>query len=701
MSLHMRPYSSPARTRAFVRGVLIAAVFAMAAGTVFPRASQSPSGPFTAPPAVPAVATPVSQYPPLGSGISAEEKASLQTAVDALSTKVASLKRQYASGPMADRVADVEIYLDAVRRPLKYDERLYAPRDSTPVATALQTLAVGTMRAEQLAQGRAPWMAHSGVRGFYSRIDGSAQPYILTMPESYDAANRREYRLDVFMHGRDDTVLEQQFMAKSTTAYASKPFGAGPDRFMLQPYGRYTNASRFAGETDGLEAIESVAKAYPIDRNRIVMAGFSMGGASAWSYGVHFADRWVAVAPGAGFTETAVFLRSALERQPQNPVQQKLWHMYDSTDYALNTFNVPVVAYSGAIDAQKQAADAMASAMQQEGLTLEHIIGPGTGHAYEPAARQRIQDTLDQVAAKGRNAVPNEIRFTTWMLRYNTMFWLTVDAMDEEWQRARVDARIHDNIIDLATTNVTALHLNFAPRLAPFAAGTTPAVHIDGATVASVPVASDRSLSIGLVKDRNGWRRGELAAASLRKSHGLQGPIDDAFMDGFMIVRPTGKPLSEALGRWAQAQADYAISEWVHFFRGEPRVRRDTDVTAADIASNNLVLFGDPSSNAVYKRIAGRLPIDWRADGVGVGARRFSRDHAPVFVYPNPLNPRKYVVVNSGFTFHDQSNNDMQSPKLPDWAVVDITKPGNNYSYLPLFVEAQGFFDETWKLKQP
>jgi hypothetical protein len=69
-----------------------------------------------------------------------------------------------------------------------------------------------------------------------------------------------------------------------------------------------------------------------------------------------------------------------------------------------------------------------------------------------------------------------------------------------------------------------------------------------------------------------------------------------------------------------------------------------------------------------------------------------------VFIFPNPLNARRYVVINSGFTFHDQSNNDMQSPKLPDWAIVDITKPGNNYKYLPLFVAAQGFFGEDWTL---
>ena len=670
------------------RALVCSAVLVASVGaTLWTSAAQNPQ------PAAPA------QFPPLGTGVSAAEKATLKAAVDELEAKVAALKQKYRSGPMSDRIADVEVYLDAVRRPLKYDERLYAGRGSTPVSYALQTLATGSERAQQLADGSAPWMTLSGVRGFYSRIDGSAQPYVLTMPESYDAAAKRQYRLDVFMHGRDDTVLEQQFMTKSITGYTSKPFAAGPDRFMMQPYGRYTNASRFAGETDGLEAIASVQKAYPIDANRIVMAGFSMGGASAWSYIVHFADRWVAGAPGAGFTETEEFLRGGLARQPQNAVQRTLWHMYDSTDYAINTFNVPVVAYSGAIDAQKQAADAMAAAMLDEGLTLEHIIGPNTAHAYEPAARQRVQDRLDLLTAKGRNPVPHEIRFTTWMLRYNRMFWITVDAMEQEWARARVTAKIDGDTITVTTTNVTALGLTFDPGLAPFAVGTRPTLTIDGEAIRLPMVGRDQSLTARLVRTGNSWKSGELPSAGLRKAHGLQGPIDDAFMDTFVIVRPTGKAFSEALGTWEQAQADYAISEWVHFYRGEPRVKNDTDVTAADIASGNLVLFGDPSSNTVYKRITDRLPIRWRADGVTVAGEKFDASHVPVFIFPNPLNPRKYVVINSGFTFHDQSNNDMQSPKLPDWAVVDITKPGNNYRYLPLFVESQGFFDEAWRVK--
>jgi hypothetical protein len=128
----------------------------------------------------------LAQFPPLGTGVSAEEKAALQAGVDALAVKVAAPRKKPRTGQMADRVADVEVYLDAVRRPLKYGERLYAGRGSTPVAYARQTLTTGNDRADQLADGRAPWMTESGVRGFYSRIDGSAQPYILTMPLNYD-----------------------------------------------------------------------------------------------------------------------------------------------------------------------------------------------------------------------------------------------------------------------------------------------------------------------------------------------------------------------------------------------------------------------------------------------------------------------------------------------------------------------------------
>jgi pimeloyl-ACP methyl ester carboxylesterase len=475
------------------------------------------------------------------------------------------------------------------------------------------------------------------------------------------------------------------------------PLTPGPDRLILQPFGRYSNASRFAGETDVLEAIESVEKAYAIDENRIVMTGFSMGGASAWQFGVHFADRWAAVSAGAGFTETTDFLKLTPQTMPP-AYQQTLWHMYDVKDYALNTFNTPIVAYSGEIDAQKQAADVMEKAIRDEGMTLEHLIGPKTAHAYEPATRLKLIARLDELAAKGRNQTPAEIRFTTWMLRYNKMHWIEVEGMDREWERARVDAKVDGDLVRITTVNVSGLHLNWGAGLAPGPAARKLALEIDGQKLVLPAVAADRSLTARLVRANGRWRFGTFPPNVLRKIHGLQGPIDDAFMDSFVIVRPTGKPFTDVLGQWEQSQLAFAVGEWQGVFRGEPRVKDDIAVNDADIAAHNLVLFGDPSSNSVYKRIAGRLPITWTSAGVTVGGQTYSAaDHAPVMIFPNPLNPKRYVVINSGFTFHDQSNNDLQSPKLPDWAVVNIMEPGNRQ--LPLSVKAEGFFDELWKLR--
>ena len=81
---------------------------------------------------------------------------------------------------------------------------------------------------------------------------------------------------------------------------------------MLHLYGRFCNASKLAGEVDFFEALDAVKKHYPIDENRIVIRGFSMGGASAWHIGAHFAGLWAAVAPGAGFSESAQFLHLTL-----------------------------------------------------------------------------------------------------------------------------------------------------------------------------------------------------------------------------------------------------------------------------------------------------------------------------------------------------------------------------------------------------
>ncbi len=372
--------------------------------------------------------------------------------------------------------------------------------------------------------------------------------------------------------------------------------------------------------------------------------------------------------------------------------------MYDSTDYAGNLFNCPTVAYSGADDTQKQAADMMVAAAKREGLTFAYLIGPHTKHAYEPETKKELAKEIDALAEKGRDETPAEVRFTTYTLRYNRDAWVTVDGLEKHWERAQVNAKLAAGGITADTKNVTALTLALPAGKSPFDKAT---VTIDGAKIAGGPAAADRSWTAHFRKVDGKWKRVDSADdGSLAKRHGLQGPIDDAFMDSFVMVKPTGKPMNEKVGAWVDREMKHAVAHWRKQFRGEARVVADDALTDAEIASSNLVLWGDPSSNKVLAKIADKLPIRWDGDKIVVGADPYSAaDHVPLLIYPNPLNPKRYVVLNSGFTFreYDYLNNARQISKLPDYAVIDVRTPPS--SRRPGAIAAAGFFDEQWRLQ--
>ena len=587
--------------------------------------------------------------PPAGIEVPAADRAELETGLARLRASTAKLRANLL-------LPDVLIYQEAVRYALQYNE-FFKPVE---IAAAKTLLAQGQTRADQLAAGESPWTTATGfiVRGYVSKIDKSIQPYGLVIPAGFAAD--RSHRLDAWFHGRNETLSEVNFL----TDRQKNPGEFTPrDTIVLHLYGRFCNANRFAGEVDLFEALDAVKRAYAIDDNRIVVRGFSMGGASTWQFGAHYPGLWAAVMPGAGFSETAQFLR--LKEMPPE-WEQKLWHLYDAADYAENFFNVPVIEYHGEIDPQKQAGDVMERAMSEVGLKLPRVEGPQTPHRYHPDSKVTLEAMLTPIVERGRDPNPTQIKFTTWTLAYNQMKWITIDALGQHWQRARIEADGEK----IATSNVQAFSITRAGHFV-----------VDGVTQASGPAH--------LRKVNGKWT---VVASDhlpgLHKIHALQGPIDDAFLSSFVFVTPTGKPQSPATAPWVAAEEKHAIAEWRRQFRGDAQVRDDRDITDADIAASNLILWGDPGSNRILARIAAKLPLRWPTEA----------SQALIMIYPNPLNPKKYVVLNSGFTFRefDYLNNARQSPKLPDYAIVDTTTPPDG-RYPGKIVKA-GFFNEDWKM---
>ncbi len=643
----------------------------------------------------------VRRVPPSGVTISDDDKSELTEGVARLDREIEALKRELMSKPaLLQLLPDVQIYHKAVHWAVAYNE--FFKTNEPQVARLL--LKQGMERAQSLREGRTPWATATGlvVRGYISRIDDSVQPYGLVVPTSYRPDSAHEHRLDIWFHGRGETLTELDFInGRQRSPGEFVPQNA----FVLHTYGRYCNGSKFAGETDTFEALEHVKRHYPIDENKLVVRGFSLGGAACWHTAVHYAGLWAAAAPGAGFSETPDFLK-VFQSEKLKPTwyEQKLWHLYDCTDWALNLVHCPTVAYSGEVDKQKQAADMMTTAMAKAGLDLVHIIGPKTAHKYHSDSIKEINRRMDSIVGLGRNPVPSRVRFVTWTLKYDRMHWVKVDGLEQHWERAFVDADLSgsaaDNSIRTTTRNVSALTLTFEPGQCPLDNTRPPRVFIDGSKPSAPRVLSDRSWTARFRKVGSRWELVEEPEdfAKLRKRHGLQGPIDDAFTESFLMVRPTGTPFNAKVGEWAAAELAHATNHWRVHFRGDARVKDDDDVTDVDIAAHNLVLWGDPSSNQLLRKMADKLPFRWDSRELKVGKESFAASHhAPVLIFPNPLNPKRYVVLNSGFTFreYDYLNNARQVPKLPDYAVVDLRTPVS--SRFPGDIVAAGFFNEQWE----
>src|SRR5258706_15946758 len=486
---------------------------------------------------------PIPPIPGKDKELSSADRAELQAGADKLGHEIDQLAKQLKDKPsLLALLPDIQIYHNALRYPLLYHE----PID---MKSARADLAEADDRVAQLHAGQPRWINLPAPRGYVSRIDKSVQPYVLTIPPTYNPNDKAtKHRFDFWCHGRGEDLMELKFIrGKGESA---------PDHFVVNLYGRYCNANKFAGEIDLLEALEDVKKRYPVDENRLVDIGFSMGGAAAWQFAVHYTDLFAAASPGAGFSESREFLHIKPEEvDAMKPWQKSLWHLYDCTDYAINLAILPTVAYAGEIDGQKQASNMMDKAMSAEGLKMERLIGPKTGHKYEPETRKQLDKRLAEICAIGRNPRPWEVHFTTWTLRYNRMYWVTVDSIAKHWERARVDASITGNRgIKIQTSNVTKLTLDLPP-------GAEMNVIIDGQNLTTGTDAT-KGPPATFARSGKSWERvtqvAPAAAFPPVKRHGLQGPIDDAFTDAFLIVKPTGKPKNDKTAVWAAVECDHA-----------------------------------------------------------------------------------------------------------------------------------------------
>ena len=199
--------------------------------------------------------TKVRQIPKEGVTLTNDQKSHITKRLSELKNKISEIYKK--NDPrLNELLPDVEVFAKAVHYCLNHDEFL----SEKEIPWADQILNEGIKRADELLRNSASWISKKGyvVRGFRSKIDKSVQPYGLVIPDSYNTNGSRKHRLDIWLHGRGEKQLELGFI-RARMGKAKDKFQSA-DTIMPHPYGRYSNAFKFAGEVDVFEALEHVKK---------------------------------------------------------------------------------------------------------------------------------------------------------------------------------------------------------------------------------------------------------------------------------------------------------------------------------------------------------------------------------------------------------------------------------------------------------
>ncbi len=596
------------------------------------------------------------------------------------------------------RWADVAVYLKAAEWVVKHNE--WYTKDTAK--QTLVTLYAGLARAKALKEGKTPWLEVRGkpsIRGYMSEIDGSVQPYSVTLPQDF-GKDGKKYRLDIVLHGRAPSMTEASFMGSREQAKAGK----ANDFVVLEPYGRGNNAFRWAGERDVIEASRQFQRDQKdsLDAKRVVLRGFSMGGAGAWHLGLHRPFQFAAMSPGAGFTVT----RGYIAKFPQQPDYiERCLHIYDAADYAENLVNIPCVAYSGELDKQRAAVDNIEARLKNfpEKLRYHHIIGTGLQHKQPPEWWAKVDAKICGELAQLQGE-PERVRFVTYTTRFSQFEHGQITGLEQHYKKAKVDSQRKDGVQTMTTSNIREFTLYpLYPKPSYIKK-----VIIDGQ---KFDVNPDWFMPV-LEKIDGQWKLNEFSSRSAKnvKSPGLQGPIDDAFQDAFQVVVPEAKPWFSSVTAATADNAQQFEKNWNKYFRGGLRKETAAEELAVypDQSKVTVVLFGDPGSNPAIKHYLQDLPMEWTQDKLVVNSKSYDpKTHFPVMIYPHPcrhdgwgINPA-YIVLNSGHTFGEDAfkgTNALLYPRLGDWAVMKLAPTKENPQATEV-VDA-GIFDENWQYEK-
>ena len=375
---------------------------------------------------------------------------------------------------------------------------------------------------------------------------------------------------------------------------------------------------RYGGGVEAKEFSAALSRDFAVDPDRVFLSGWSDGGFTAIMLAAHYPHLVAGIAPNCAN-----------------------WQYTNVENVALA--NLPVLTVDGWGDGgYNNLQFARWQALRGWGSDVSCVWGQH-GHSYLPYEDfEELKYILDWAAYKKRDLWPKRVRYATWNLLWNRAYWVYLDRLADPLLAGQIDAEVKDgNRIEVKTWNLGAYHLALSNKLLDAAKNVT--IVTDGkesyvgpfkeridVVLAKPPEgrfakSADMLDEISAVMDAGSYRR---------SSTGKEGQVVPE--RGWLAVKGTAadEVTAKLLGRWFP-----------------PDAKADTDVSDADLAGQNLYLYGGPDVNELTARLAADLPVKLEKGKFTIGSTVYDQPtHCIALLHPNPLNPKKYVIV---YAFND------------------------------------------------
>jgi pimeloyl-ACP methyl ester carboxylesterase len=551
---------------------------------------------------------------------------------------------------------------------------------------------------------------------FISQIDNSCQYYAVMPPPDYD--RRKKYALIFTLHGAGVEASGQ------VNAYQQKDWA-----FVVAP----TNRRRFGfdwqdwGRLDALEVLELVKKAFPIDTSRVYLTGHSMGGHGTWHIALAHSDLFAAAAPEAGWSCFQLYVpwflqKSYLFAEPQQIAIRDMSLREDLTpNFLENALNLPLFIYQGGSDDNVPPVHArlFARLLDELGYEYQYRELPGKGHWFEVDTVNHIScvddpELMKFLKPKTRDLYPKHIIFkTTNIGQSHKSYWVEIDQQENPFFESQIEAeiktledvasdvsvgrkktKIKNNRIEINTKNISQFTLSLSEHLLPRG---EILILINGEEIS---YAFKNNEKIAFSKRGDKFQIGESTHLGLKKSSSFYGPIKQAYFSPFVLVY--GTKGDSATTELTTHQARLEATRWWRRANGFAEIIPDTEVTTEIMDEYNLILFGGAEENLITAKINENLPIKVKDGKILLGEKQIrGKQIAVELIYPNPLNPGRFVFVHEGNNLEGLKLSDFfttiySGAGLPDFVIFDNQVKQKGWGG----VICAGFFDSDWLIDE-